>query len=91
MKVEVEREGKRTPPFVAAGFWLGGNLHGKANHASKLVLTSHERIATVKARAQGAWRYMARQFSVRGFVRAADATYCFSSVRTVTEGNATVA
>jgi hypothetical protein len=76
------------PAVVAAGFWLGGDLHGKVNHTSKLVLTSHDRIAIVKARTPGAWLYMARQFCGRGSVWAAPATCCSSFVRTVTAGNA---
>src|ERR1035437_1376763 len=76
------------PAVVAAGLWLGGDLHGKVNHTSKLVLTSHERIAVVKARTPGAWLYMARRFCGRGSVWAAPATCCSSFVRTVTAGNA---
>ena len=80
----------KNPAARNGGVRLGGGLHGKVNHTSKLVLSSHDRIAVVKARTPGAWLFMARRFCGRGSVWAAPATCCSSFARTVTAGNAIV-
>ena len=61
------------------------------HHASKLVLTCHDRLPLSSPAGVHRWRLMAKWFSGSEFARAANATRCSGSVNTAIVDNAIAA
>ena len=60
------------------------------HHASKLVLTCHDRLPLSSPVCGLAWRFLAKSFSGSGFAVAVDARRCSGSVSTAIAGSAIV-